>query len=596
VCIVAAMQGAGRVAIIGGGVAGMSAAQELAERGYQVEVFERHHTYVGGKARSVNVPGTNLTHPDKFLPGEHGFRFFPGFYRHVTDTMARIPFRGPDGKLNRKGCFDNLVSTRRIMIARYDKPSIIADANFPRSLSDLEVTIHDLHAGAETGLTTEEEEFFAARIWQLMTSCQARRANDYERLSWWDYLEADRFTSHAYRSLLVAGLTRTLVAAQARSASTKTGGDILLQLLFNMMTPGTNTDRVLNGPTNDVWLNPWKEYLSELGVYYHLGATVTAVPLEDGRVSGITVTERDGATRTVTADHYILATPVERAASLITKEMIEADQALADIGTLAKSVSWMNGIQFYLNQNVEITRGHVIFSDSEWAMTGISQVQFWDDYDLADRFNGRVKGVLSVDISDWLHTKYKGVLAEDADPEQVKDMVWEQLKRSLNVDGVTLLADDMVEHWYLDRDIQWIPAEHRDRDAEPLLVNTVNSWALRPEAVTRIPNLFLASDYVRTFTDLATMEGANEAALRAVNGILGADGSSRPRCKVWPLKEPLFFAPFKWLDRRRYDSGEGWSRKVPLLMKIALVPWSLVFGIVFFLRSLWSTVTSRGDE
>jgi uncharacterized protein with NAD-binding domain and iron-sulfur cluster len=37
-----------------------------------------------------------------------------------------------------------------------------------------------------------------------------------------------------------------------------------------------------------------------------------------------------------------------------------------------------------------------------------------------------------------------------------------------------------------------------------------------------IPNLFLASDYVRTHTDLATMEGANEAARRAVNGLLDA--------------------------------------------------------------------------
>ena len=25
------------------------------------------------------------------LPGEHGFRFFPGFYKHVIDTMRRIP-------------------------------------------------------------------------------------------------------------------------------------------------------------------------------------------------------------------------------------------------------------------------------------------------------------------------------------------------------------------------------------------------------------------------------------------------------------------------------------------------------------------------
>ena len=43
----------------------------------------------------------------------------------------------------------------------------------------------------------------------------------------------------------------------------------------------------------------------------------------------------------------------------------------------------------------------------------------------------------------------------------------------------------------------------------------------------RIPNLVLAADYVRTHTDLATMEGANEAARRAVNAILDADALVR---------------------------------------------------------------------
>ena len=70
---------------------------------------------------------------------------------------------------------------------------------------------------------------------------------------------------------------------------------------------------------------------------------------------------------------------------------------------------------------------------------------------------------------------------------------------------------------FLDPAIEF-PNPTEAANLEPLLVNTANSWEDRPDAVTRIPNLFLASDYVRTHTDLATMEGANEAARRAVNG------------------------------------------------------------------------------
>jgi len=52
-----------KVIILGGGVAGMSAAHELIERGYEVDVYEKHHQYAGGKARSVNVPKTDSLVP-----------------------------------------------------------------------------------------------------------------------------------------------------------------------------------------------------------------------------------------------------------------------------------------------------------------------------------------------------------------------------------------------------------------------------------------------------------------------------------------------------------------------------------------------------
>jgi len=71
------------VAVLGGGVAGLSAAHELAERGFSVTIHEKR-AVPGGKARSYPAPESGL-------PAEHGFRFFPGFYRHLPDTMARIP-------------------------------------------------------------------------------------------------------------------------------------------------------------------------------------------------------------------------------------------------------------------------------------------------------------------------------------------------------------------------------------------------------------------------------------------------------------------------------------------------------------------------
>src|SRR5947209_1732011 len=46
-----------RVAVLGGGVAGLSAAHELIERGFDVTVYERNDVF-GGKARSLSVANT----------------------------------------------------------------------------------------------------------------------------------------------------------------------------------------------------------------------------------------------------------------------------------------------------------------------------------------------------------------------------------------------------------------------------------------------------------------------------------------------------------------------------------------------------------
>src|SRR5260370_34192610 len=141
------------VAILGGGVAGLSAAHELVERGFQVRVYERKPV-LGGKARSIPVPnsGANGRLP---LPGEHGFRFFPGFYKHVTDTMRRIPY-GAHGNT-----FDNLSVATRILLARAGQSEITWLARSPSTLEDFRVVLFELFT--PLGVPPLEVRFFIRR-------------------------------------------------------------------------------------------------------------------------------------------------------------------------------------------------------------------------------------------------------------------------------------------------------------------------------------------------------------------------------------------------------------------------------------------------
>jgi 15-cis-phytoene desaturase len=529
-----------RVAVLGGGVGGLSAAQELAERGFEVAVYERRADF-GGKARSIPVPNS-ATPGRKPLPGEHGFRFLPSFYKHLPDSMKRIPFAG-------KSVLDNLIFSTRLQIARTGKLAFLEPTHFPQTLDDWTTVFKSLFANL--GIPDDELLFFIDRLLVLLTSCQERRLAEYENIAWWDFIAA-KSKSLSYQKYLGEGLTRSLVAMKAEISSTRTVGYIDLQLMLGLMCSPGGFDRLLNGPTNEAWIDPWISYLKTLGVSLQGSSVVRSLEL-DGRRIGKVIVDQSGTLSSIIADFYVSALPVEIMTGLVTDDLKSAAPSLAHLDKL--QTRWMNGIQFYLKTDVPLVHGHSNYLDSPWALTSVSQKQFWPEVDFAALGDGRVGGILSVDISDW---NTPGIVygkpATNCTPEEIKTETWAQLKAHLNTGTVETLSDSNLLSWFLDPDIQF-PNPSAATNAEPLLINAAGSLQYRPEASTEIPNLFLASDYVRTYTDLATMEGANEAARRSVNAIIDASGSNASKAQIWPFQEPEAFKPMRDYDLLRFKLG-----------------------------------------
>jgi uncharacterized protein with NAD-binding domain and iron-sulfur cluster len=312
-------------------------------------------------------------------------------------------------------------------------------------------------------------------------------------------------------------------------------------------------DRLLNGPTNDAWIDPWRKHLTErLRVRLVPNATVRSFNLASDRIRSVSI-ERTGQLEEVTADFYVAAMPVEIMQGLVTPELVHAAPSLARLGELR--TEWMNGIQFYLQTDEPLANGHAVYLDSNWALTSISQRQFWRGYDLSKYGNGRVGGILSVDISNWTAPgNFNQKPAMTLSREEIKDEVWAELKAALNAPGHVQLDDANLVSWFLDPDIQF-PNPSAATNLEPLLINRVGSLAARPEAYTEVGNLFLASDYVHTRTDLATMEGANEAARRATNAILAVSGVEAPPCDLWEFDIPIAMRKAQVLDHVRFRMG-----------------------------------------
>ena len=517
------------VAVVGGGIGGLSAAHELAERGVDVTVYEANDSF-GGKARSIPV-----SEDPESLHGEHGFRFFPAFYRHVVDTMARIP--DGDGTVA-----DNLVETEATLVASTDGPGQVARTRTPDTLRGW---LEALRPAFADDLPPGDVRFLLERLLYLLTACERRREEELDDVSWWTFVDAEN-RSPAFRDRLAA-TTQSLVALRPQAGSARTIGTIYLQLLFGQLDPTRPTERILNGPTSDAWIDPWVEYLEDLGVELRPNTPARRLAFDGRRVTGLELAGGE----TVRADEYVLAVPVEVASRFVTPDLARVAPELEGIERL--ETAWMNGIQFFLSADVQLTRGHQVYADAPWALTSISQRQFWTDYDFDDRGPEAVEGVLSVIASDW---ETPGIVydkpARRCTRAEIATEIWEQLKRHLDETG-TGLTDDMLVDWFLDPAI--VETDDGVENRSPLLINTVGSLRNRPPADVGVQNLTLASDYVRTNADLASMESANEAGRRAANAIRDRHGIRVSRARIWELEEPAVFEPFKRQDRVRYRLG-----------------------------------------
>jgi uncharacterized protein with NAD-binding domain and iron-sulfur cluster len=275
-----------RVIIVGGGVAGLTAAHELVERDFEVHVYERR-AYFGGKAASRRKPdphsgdaGGDAVPPQgsdrRQVPGEHGFRFYPGWYRHIPDTMKRIPFKGKH-RLYYEGAtvFDNLVSADEELLAWYSRESMRVVGHPPHTFEQARIALTLVSRMRRLGLGPGEVTFFFGKLAEFLTTPEGKRVERFDQMTWWEYLDADK-KSPAFQDL-IAATSRTMVAAKAKQASAYTIANVAVRTLLDGL--GT-VDRMLNGPTNEVWIDPWIEHLRSRGVRFHLGQELDVIELD----------------------------------------------------------------------------------------------------------------------------------------------------------------------------------------------------------------------------------------------------------------------------------------------------------------------------
>jgi uncharacterized protein with NAD-binding domain and iron-sulfur cluster len=508
------VEAAGRpsVAILGGGVGGLACAHELVRRGLNVTVYEAGQ-HVGGKARSHYVAGTG-TEGRRDLPGEHGFRFYPAFYRHVIQTMDEIPDPlSPTGFVS-----GNLCEAPEAGIA-LDGQGLLRTYRRPRAVPEIADTIAGIYrAGGSVGQIFR----YMGKHLKYLTACEARREGEIEASNWADFtgVGAPGQYSETFRQVMLS-CTRTMVAMDAERGSSRTLGKASSLLILDSFG-AAQVDRTMMGPTSQCWLEPWQADLERRGVRFVYGAAVERLELEGGQIARAWLRQW-GRVAPVEADAFVLSVPLEVAHRLTTPALSAADPSLARLARvdLEHMTSWMVGVQFFLEEDVPLCAGHIFWPRSPWAVTAISQGQFWDRGARAMRTfgDGRLRGILSVDVSDCFTPDRDGVrLVDETSREGIIRRVFAQVLEGVDAPTRRALTRAMYAA-HLDDEVKVGPSGVTN--TARLLVHPPGSWRDRPEATLAVPNLFLAADYVKTTTDIASMEGANEAGRRAARGVLG---------------------------------------------------------------------------
>jgi hypothetical protein len=562
---------------------------------------------------------------DALIPGEHGYRYFPAFYRHVMDTMKRIPVfesavpprprqvrevleiaaltRGlgssqpdPDRDVaplimasnlaeSPRTVFDNLVPTYQFAIATGDGlPPIPVPRVEPRSFAAIKRLIST--AFTRLGVGPIDTLRFQLKLLVFMTSCSTRRRN-YEGMTWWEFIGADRYGERFQK--LVERWPQALVGLRARLADARTIGTVTVQLLLDQVSATTYRDGTLNGPTTRAWFDPWRRYLEARGVEFFRG-DLAGISLKRIVPEATTYLHFDWNGKAPALDkmsffdgYVVLAVPPMEAQRIVITlyDSCDAKQKEAFPRSFRPLLRWplptpgahgglrierdapsgtlrhYSGIQFYLAADLGPAQGHMYFAGSEWSLSAISQIQFWQqrlvngEGTIFEKLANRYVSILSVDVGDWHApaTRLKRCAAE-CSRQELAEEVWRQVEDGLAHDGwkppkpFSYHVDDDVLYEVRGADAKGRPFELPVENLSPYPVNLAGDWDNHPgseegDAYEIFEGVVLAGSYAKTRTRLTTMESANESARRAVNAILndynGTDAYVRvpDHCQLW---------------------------------------------------------------
>jgi NAD(P)-binding Rossmann-like domain/Flavin containing amine oxidoreductase len=504
------MSEAPHVTVVGGGLAGLTAALRLAERGYRVKLFERK-PWLGGDIASRPTPGVELdVYPHMYLSWYHNFW---SLHSDVTGYERTDGFREVQGvKQLRHGEFPRFTGLTDTFSPRHVLQNVMSGVGPPA----------DMFLHAYSGI-----DLMAERLQPTMRL---------DNVSVTGFMQARPYMTER-AAAACDGFITTVWAIPSYLTSAEDYRDFLAYSFVKHEPPFW----LAMGSAHQQVIEPIAGALERHGVEIVRSVQVSRVSCTNRRVTEIGLQDSEfdsdsdswigtGPERTERVDELVLAVPPDVLYHLVRsgesgQRLVEAEPKLAEVSRLRSQRIPI--LHLFFEKKVEgIPFEPVGLFDSRHALAFTDISQTWEG---VSEFAG--KTVLSLSASDPFGLPGTG-------PEDDGFAMLRELARFIPFETGSAWGESPAIDWELTR-------FEPNADAT-LFVNETGTDVWRPAAkVGGIHNVAFAGDFCANRIGMTTIESAVTTGLEAAQVVVGRRGVGRP---VEIAEPDAGFAPYYvWL-------------------------------------------------
>jgi hypothetical protein len=473
-----------KVIIVGSGLAGLSAATRLMERGFDITLYEQND-FLGGKLGA---------HKDdeKDDPHEHCYHMYLNWYNNFWQFMSEI------------GALTKFM------------PSAVIGCRLPGD-NDKETRAYLTNAGSPAtvltnmfnGIAPPADQFISAYSLLDLIGTHTTSGTVLEQTSVSNFFRSRGYSTEGS----LAASSRTLAEAFASPSYLSSAQSYQSLIKYGYRDPAPSL-WLLTQNTNDAIFKPWRQHLEarakdlKRSFEVHCLTRVEELHLTDGEVRKLTLgemphnptTERGVPTEPVkkwevdVPGDLVLAVPPGALGRLVSPDVAARAPDLENVRLLRSEP--MISLDLYFKPKIPgLNKNITLLLDSKYTLSLLDNSRVWNDPPAG---GGTALNVISSNAD----------LLTDYPNNVILDLVLKELQRFLK--------------FKLD-DVDYGRCHVQTNVGEELFVNQVGSWKSRPKATCNIPNLFLAGDFCQSFIDVVTVEGA------VVSGLLAAEALRRRR-------------------------------------------------------------------